>query len=171
MTSSGTRRPTIVDTRAGSATSWRRGVGEHPRLGVLDGDRGGDERGARVGEGEELVEHGALGAQRRTARRPVEHAAQQPHDVRPRGVVGELDEADAEAGRRGADLRVAGGGPPQHHGAAAGRGRALEQGGGLGRTLDADAEEQVAGLAEDARPRLGERHVVDGRAAGVDDHA
>ena len=128
-----------------------------------------DERRARVGEGEELVEHRALGAQRRSARRAVEHAAQQPHDVRPRGVVGQLDEADAEAGR---------GGPTCGLRAAARRSttaplptsrRALEQGGRLGRTLDADAEQQVAGLAEDARPRLGERHVVDGRAARVDD--
>ena len=70
-----------------------------------------DEGGAGIGQGEEVVVDRALGPQRRSGRRAVEDATEQPDDVRPGRVVGQLDEGHAEAVGGGAHVAAAGGAP------------------------------------------------------------
>src|SRR5690606_6721967 len=116
----------------------------------------------------EVVVDRSVGPHGRAGRGPVEDTPQQPHDVGPRGVVGELDERHAEPAGGPSDLAVTSGAAAEDDTAAADPAGRLDEGHRGLRRLDADAEQEVTGLAVDPGGGLGKRDVVDLGPWGVD---
>ena len=114
---------------------------------------------------------GASWPSRGVGGRAVEHPTQQPDDMRPRRVLGELDEGHARAPCAVTDHPPLGQPPPQHHPTDPRRPRPRDEvGRGLG-GVDGDPEDEVTPLAHQALRRLGQGEVVDAGTPGGDHHA
>ncbi|MBE1531776.1 hypothetical protein [Actinomadura algeriensis] len=162
------RRDAAADDRGdagGVGGVLRSGVGEDARARVLDRDGGARDLRGGVGEREQVV----VGARRSGQRgaRAVDGAPDEPHDVRPRRVGLQFDQRGPAGGAGTDGLGVRG---LHHDGGGARGGGAFEEGERGGAGGQADAEDEVAGLAR-GFAGFGEDDVVDRSGAALGEHA